>query len=140
MRVTPIFKKGSQLEPGNCRPVSVLSMLSKIMERTVHDQLMDHIKKKELFFEQQSGFRGRYSTDTCLIGLCDFIRSEMAGGKYVGMILIDLQKAFDTVDHGILCDKLKAMGVSSIDWFRSYLSDRTQCVAVGGGSIRILWG
>ena len=54
----------------------------------------------------------------------------MAKGNYVGMVLIDLQKAFDTVDHGILLDKLHAIGLSSISWFDSYLSDRRQCVEV----------
>ena len=71
-----------------------------------------------------------FSTDTRLTGLTDFIRAEMGHGRMVGLVLIDLQKAFDTVDHVILLEKLKAIGVSSAAWFRSYLADRSQCVEV----------
>ena len=131
-QVTPLFKKGSKLDVGNYRPVSVLSVLSKILERAVHDQLSGYFLKRDLLYEQQSGFRGSFSTDTCLIGLSDFVRAEMGKGKLVGLVLLDLQKAFDTVDHGILIDKLKAMGVSCTSWFGSYLSGRTQCVEVDG--------
>ena len=60
------------------------------------------------------------------------MKKEIGKGKFVGMVLIDLQKAFDTVDHGILIEKLRAMGVDNIDWFRSYLSDRRQCVDIAG--------
>ena len=78
-----------------------------------------------------SGFRGGYSTDSCLIGLTDFIKCEIGKGNLVGMVLIDLQKAFDTCDHLVLLQKLERMGVAS-HWFRSYLSGRRQCVQVGG--------
>ena len=60
------------------------------------------------------------------------MKKEIGKGKFVGMVLIDLQKAFDTVDHGILIEKLRAMGADNIDWFRSYLSDRRQCVDIAG--------
>jgi hypothetical protein len=66
------------------------------------------------------------------LGAYAFVKSEMSKGKYVCMVLIDLQKAFDTVDHAIFLKKLSAMGISSLDWFRSYLSDRKQCTSVGG--------
>ncbi len=55
----------------------------------------------------------------------------MANGSYKGMVLLDLQKAFDTVDHAILCEKLEAMGIGSTNWFKSYLSERTQKVIIG---------
>ena len=73
-----------------------------------------------------------YSTDSCLIGLTDYIKAELGKGNLVGMVLIDLQKAFDTVDHAILCEKLRSIGVSSIPWFESYLGNRKQCVEVNG--------
>jgi ribonuclease P/MRP protein subunit RPP40 len=79
----------------------------------------------------RSGFRGGFSTDSCLFGLSDFIKGEMGKGNLIGMVLIDLQKAFDTVDHFILLEKSCAMGVTSISWFHSYLSQR-QCVEVNG--------
>ena len=133
-KVVPIYKKGSKLDPGNYRPVSVLNVLSKILERAVHGQLSDYLEKKNVLFKNQSGFRSRYSTDTCLISLTDYVKKEIQKGNYVGMVLIDLQKAFDTVNHEILLSKLEAIGVKpdSCSWFRSYLFDREQCVEVNG--------
>jgi hypothetical protein len=127
-RVRPIFKKGSKLDPGNYRPVSILTVLSKILERTVHGQLVSYLKEKGLLYEFQSGFRDRYSTDTCLLDLAEYIKGEFSKGNLVGMVLIDLQKAFDTVDHGVLLSKMKIMGITSLDWFSSYLTGRQQCV------------
>ena len=84
------------------------------------------------------GFGGGYSTDSCLIGLTDFIKREISHGNLVGMVLIDLQKAFDTVDHGILNEKLRSIGVSSTSWFDSYLENRRQCVDVKGSRSEFL--
>ena len=85
----------------------------------MYDQLEEYLSEKNSIYSLQSGFRRIYSTDTCLIYLTDYIRSKMAAGKYTGMVLLDLQKAFDTVDHEILCSKLQAMGihVNSAKWF-----------------------
>ena len=131
-KVVPLYKKGSKLDPGNYRPVSILCVLSKVLERAVHSQLGEYLERRGLIFDHQSGFRGGYSTDSCLIGLTDYIRGEIGKGNLVGMVLIDLQKAFNTVDHGIFLDKLRAIGVSSTAWFGSYLKDRRQCVEVNG--------
>ena len=131
-RVIPLFKKGSRLDCGNYRPVSILNVLSKILERAVHGQLVSYLTKKGVLTDSQSGFRPGFSTDTCLLGLSEFVRRELSGGNLVGLVLLDLQKAFDCVDHGILLEKLGRMGVGSLDWFRSYLSGRRQCVTVDG--------
>ena len=131
-RVTPLFKKGSRLDCGNYRPVSILNVLSKILERAVHGQLVSYLTKKRVLSESQSGFRPGFSTDTCLVGLTDFVRRELSRGKLVGLVLLDLQKAFDCVDHEILLRKLGFMGIKSVDWFRSYLTGRKQCVQVEG--------
>merc|ERR1712030_152638 len=99
----------TRLEVGNYRPVSLLCIISKLLERAIYVQLYDYLKSNQLFYEFQSGFRKSYSTDTCLINLMDYIRQLTFKGQYVGMVLLGLQKAFDTVDHEILCNKLKAM-------------------------------
>ena len=130
--VKPLFKKGSRLEAGNYRPVSVLCIVSKVLERAVYVQLYEYFKKHQLIYEFQSGFRKSYSTDTCLINLMDHIRNLIYKGHYVGMVLLDLQKAFDTVDHDILCDKLEAMGLDFTKWFKSYLENRQQVVVANG--------
>ena len=119
-------------------PISILNVLSKILERAAHSQLSEYLEKRGLLFENQSGFRGGYSTDSCLIGLTDFIKGEIGKGNMVGMVLIDLQKAFDTVDHNVLREKLRSIGVSSTAWFESYLSDRRQCVDVCGSRSEFL--
>ena len=133
-KVKPLFKKGSRLDVGNYRPVSILCIVSKILERAVLVQLEKHLNENNLLYANQSGFRKSYSTDTCLISLMDHIRMEMSQGKYVGMVLLDLQKAFDTVDHDILCKKLEAMGLDFTDWFKSYLGNRKQIVIANGVS------
>ena len=96
-RVTPIHKKNSKLDAGNYRPVSILSTISKLFERIVYDQLDEYLRAHKLLYEYQSGFRSAYSTDTCLVHLTDYVKQEQDKGHYIGM---DLQKAFDTVDHG----------------------------------------
>ena len=100
----------------------------------MYEQIETYLDEKKLLYDFQSGFRGRFSTDTCLIHLTDFIKFEMDKGNLVGMVLLDLQKAFDTVDHGILLMKMEALGFNQdiIRWFRSYLSDRKQLVDVSG--------
>ena len=104
-RVVPLFKKHKRSEVGNYRPVSVLSVVSKILERAVYTQLEDYLVKKKLLFDFQSGFRSNFSTDSCLAYLTDYIKTQTSKGLYTGMLMLDLQKAFDTVDHDILCKK-----------------------------------
>ena len=129
-RVKPLFKKNARTEVGNYRPVSILSVASKILERAVYVQLENYLTQNKILYELQSGFRGSFSTDTCLTYLTDYIHKQTSSGYFTGMVLIDLQKAFDTVDHVILIQKLEAMGVYSVEWFRSYLSGRRQIVNV----------
>ena len=133
-RVVPLFKKNDKTEVGNYRPVSILSIISKVFERVVYDQVEAYLDQKKLLYKFQSCFRSRFSTDTCLIHLTDFIKFQMDKGHYVGMVLLDLQKPFDTVDHNILLMKLEAIGLNEdvIRWFRSYLTDRQQLVDVSG--------
>ena len=133
-KVKPLFKKNSRLDVGNYRPVSILCIMSKLLERAVHYQLQEYLESNDLLFAKQSGFRKSYSTDTCLINLTDQIRVEISKGNYVGMVLLDLQKAFDTVDHEILCNKLETMGIDFTDWFKSYLGGRKQIVIANGVS------
>ena len=133
-RVVPLYKKNDKTEVGNYRPVSVLSIISKIFERIVYNQVESYLNDKNLLYDFQSGFRSKFSTDTCLIHLSDYIRFQHDKGNLVGMALLDLQKAFDTVDHSILIMKLQCIGLGNdvICWFKSYLSCRQQLVDISG--------
>ena len=86
--------KNNPLDVSNYRPVSILSIVSKILERSIFFQLNEFLTKNNLLYEYQSGFRSRYSTDTCLMHLLDYIKGNNARGLYTGMIMLDLQKAF----------------------------------------------
>ena len=123
-KVKPLFKKNSRLDVGNYRPVSILCIVSKILERSVYVQMEKYLNENNIIYGNQSGFRKGFSTDTCLINLTDHIKMQLSQGNFVGMVLLDLQKAFDTVDHDILCNKLEAMGMDFTDWFKSYLGGR----------------
>ena len=131
-RVVPSFKKSDKTETGNYRPVSILNIVSKVLERVIYDQFEGFLIQNKLLFEYQSGFRRGFSTDTCLTHLSDYIRFQMDKSSLTGMVLLDLQKAFDTVDHRILLMKLETIGLNAdcLRWFQSYLSGRTQLVNV----------
>ena len=105
-----------------------------MFERVVYDQVEAYLDQKKAFVQIQSGFRGRFSTDKCLIHLTDYFKLQMNEGNYVGMVLLDLQQAFDTVDHNIFLMKLEGIGLNQdvVRWFRSYLADRHQLVDVSG--------
>ena len=103
-----------------------------MLEKVIHDQTQSFLTKNNLLYNYQSGFRKSHSTDTCLTYLSDKILTGIDKGLMTGLILIDLQKAFDTIDHEILLQKLEHIGFSgqSINWFRSYLANRTFLVNV----------
>ena len=96
------------------------------MERVVHNQTQEFLNEKNIIYRYQSGFRKDYSTNSCLSYLCDKILKGFDSGVFTGMILIDLQKAFDTLNHDILLNKMYFGGFSKevVSWFRSYLSNR----------------
>ena len=131
-RVTPLFKKGKRNDMDNYRPISVLPVASKLLERAVHSQLYCFLSKHKLLSPHQCGFRKHHSTESAAISLTDSIRRGMDQGLLTGSVFIDLRKAFDTVDHETLVTKLETFGIADIEltWFREYLSNRKQVVAV----------
>ena len=133
-KISAIFKKDSKLDPGNYRPISVLPVISKFLERIVHTQLYTYLNDTGLLTAEQSGFRKTYSTQTSLHKLLENFYLDIESGKMIGMLALDLRKAFDTVNHKILLDKLKHYGISEIclNWFCSYLESRTQMACING--------
>ena len=133
-KITPLFKSGNSDNEDNYHPITILPTLGKVLERIIHDQLYSNLTDYELLTKRQSGFRKGYSTGTCLIDFLNEIYEEVDQGGACGVLFLDLSKAFDTVDHGIIKIKLKALGVkeSSIQWFTSYLTGRIQYTQVDG--------
>ena len=104
---SPIFKSGDKsIVLGNYRPISVLPILSKIIERTVHNQLYAYLCSRNILSDSQSGFRPNHSTTTTLLEVQDYILNNMDKGFATAVIFLDLKKAFDTVSHKILINKL----------------------------------
>ena len=133
-RITPIFKDGDRTEKSNYRPISVLPVISKLFEKLAFNQLYQYMKENGLFTCEQSGFLRLHSTITCLLKMSDDWNNGLDLGKLVGLVFIDLKKAFGTVDHDILCNKVELYGVQQreLSWFRSYLSNRKQFCRVNG--------
>ena len=107
-----MFKKSSKTDPKNYRPVSLLPLVSKIIEKVVHDQTQRFLDKNYIIYRYQSGFRKFFFTDSCLSYLNNKIATGFESGLYTGIILIDLQKAFDTGNHDILLRKMEFIGFS----------------------------
>ena len=119
------------MDPFNYRPTSLLPLISKIFEKIVHDQMIDCLTKY-ILCKYQSGFRRKHPTNLFLSYLNGKILKGFDNGIFTGMILIDIQKAFDTMDDNILLQKLKAIGfcVDTVNWFRSYLTDQAFLVRI----------
>ena len=118
---------------------SVLPVISRIFEELVTNQLYQYMNDNGHFSSGQSCFFRLYSTVTCLLKNTDDWYNGMDLGKLVGLVLIDLKRAFDTVDHNILCKQLELYGVqqSEIFWFKSYLSNRKRFCMVNGVDSKI---
>ena len=128
--VIPIHKQGDYEKPENNRPISLLPILSKICERTALNQFMPYLVQNERLSTNQSGNKRWHSTETSLIYTTDKILSAIDQKKTTAMVLLDMSKAFDSISHKTMLYKLQDIGASTsaIDWFRSYLSNRTQVV------------
>jgi hypothetical protein len=133
--VTPVHKGGRSVEVGNFRPISILPVVSKVFERIIHQQLYDYLQKHSILHPVQSGFRPNHTTQDVLVGMVDVWRKALDENKLVGAVMIDLSKAFDSVNHTILLKKLERYGVIGTEgqWFKSYLADRKQRVCVTDG-------
>ena len=114
----------------NYMPVSVLPLFSKILEHLMYTRLLSFINKHKLLYSYQFGFRRGHSPDLALICLVDRISNVLENGEYVLGLFLDFSKAFDTVNHDILFNKLECFGIRDtlLQWFKSYLSDREQYV------------
>ena len=132
-KVVPIYKKGELTEPSNYRPISLLSIFNKLLEKLVCRRLVAFLDKCNIIYEFQFGFRKKHSTSLALIEVIDNIYKQLDEQNFVIGVYFDLQKAFDTVDHKILLDKMYRYGIRGNlhSWFKSYLLDRKQYTSSG---------
>lgn len=134
--VQPLLKKPNldPSLPNNYRPISKLPFVSKVLEKVVANQLTSYLTNHNIPDKFQSGFRKKHSTETALLRVSNDIMMSSDSGKCSVLVLLDLSAAFDTVDHGILLDRLREwVGISgsALSWFASYLKERSFSVAVG---------
>jgi len=127
-KVIPLFKKGDITSPANYRPISLLSIFNKLLEKLVYRRVHAFLVKNNVLYDYQFGFRKHHSTSLALMDVINGCKSNIAQqNKSIG-IFFDLQKAFDTVNYNILLDKLSHCGIRGVmyKWFKDYLSNRRQ--------------
>ena len=110
-QATPLYKKGDKIEVSNYRPIPILPILSKILERSVHYQLVNYLEQNNLLSERQYGHRKKRSTELATAYLVDKIRKAADKGLLTGVLFVDLSKAFDTLGHSRLITKLQSYGI-----------------------------
>ena len=131
--VTPVYKSGDKTLMNNYRPISVLPVFSKLLERLIFNRIYSFITEKNILSVYQFGFRKKLSTEMALITAIDKITQAIESKEHTVGLFLDLKKAFDTVDISILLKKLQCYGIrgNALDWFTSYLSNRSQSVKYG---------
>lgn len=131
-KVSPIFKTGKKTDPGNYRPISVLPVISKIFEKTIYNRLDQYLLSIDFLYYKQYGFRPKSNTRSACIDLVTNLKCKIDERQICLGIFIDLKKAFDTISHKLLLQKLNDIGVkeSAYRLIESYLSNRHQVVKI----------
>jgi len=135
-KVIPVFKKGDRSQPTNYRPISLLSIFDKLLEKLMFSRLISYLEGNNILYNYQFGFRKNHSTSLALIDVVDNIYENLDASLTVVGIYLDLTKAFDTVNHDILLYKLQNYGIRGIayQWFKSYLCSRQQYTVINNVS------
>ena len=143
--VTPIPKEGDSLDPGNWRPITVLPLTSKLLERAVHYQIISHLNTNGYLSTHQHGFRAGKSTSTATLDLTRLLTDSYNKGKHTSYVFVDYKKAFVTLDHDILLGKLVQLdfGRNAVNWMQSYLGNRrhiVKCAGVSSNEVSVKYG
>ena len=130
--ITPLYKTKNRSEIGNYRPISVLTSISKILEKIIYKRLYDFLQINKILYNSQYGFRSKMSTVDAITDLIGSVIKNLDDKKFSLVIYLDLSKAFDTVNHTILLDKLYHYGIRGVcfNWFKDYLTDRKHHVKI----------
>jgi hypothetical protein len=128
-KVLPIYKNGSPTSTCNYRPISLLSVFNKLLEKLMSNRLLDFIQRKAILFDNHFGFRAKHSTDFAVLSIIDKIRKAIDERDFSCGIFLDLSKAFDTVNHEILIKKLEHYGVRGVakNWFEYSSTNIISC-------------
>ena len=126
--IKALHKKNCTEDISNYRPLSILSVVSKIFERSATDQIVKYLEENKLLNPTQHAYRKKHSTTTCLMEVIDYINDQRDKGKIVGLASLDLSKAFDSINHTHLLNKLAKIGLDpeTVKWCKSYLEERKQ--------------
>ena len=127
--VIPLQKVGNKTDVNNFRPISLLPLPGKLLEKIIHNQTMTYLENNNILTPHQNGFRANHSTISTIANLTDDIFQAINDKQITYALFIDFCKAFDTINHNILLKKLSKLGFSqnSYQWFKSYLANRSQC-------------
>ena len=130
-KIIPLFKNGDKKKITNYRPVSILPIFSKILEKLMYSRVIKFIVKYNVLYQLQFGFREQHSTSLALSYLVDKVSNSLNDNMHTLGVFLDFSKAFDTVDHNILLKKLDHYGIRglALEWFHSYLTNRYQYVS-----------
>lgn len=139
-KVCPIYKNGDRAQFSNYRPISILPSFSKLYEKLVCNRLMNYLSKHSILHNNQYGFRSHHDTSMAVIDMVDKISAAMDSNEFSIGLFIDLSKAFDTLNHKILLQKLNHYGIRGVTlkWFESYLTNRYQYVEYNGVKSNLL--
>ena len=137
--VSAIYKKDRKTLPSNYRPVSLTSVVCKVLESIIRDNIVKHMNDNQLFSQKQFGFLSKRSTVLQLIRVLDIWSEILDQGGSLDVIYMDFMKAFDKVPHRRLVYKVSKYGIKGkiLDWISNFLTDRTQCVVINGVSSSI---
>ena len=139
-KVVPLYKKDDQLNPKNYRPVSILPILSKVLEKVIYGQIMEYLHLNQLLHPNSHAYRRGHNTTTALISMYDSWTQSVDAGLSTGAIVLDMSAAFDIIDRQLLLKKLSLIGFEDdvVGWLNSYLSNRSQSVCVNGIQSKLL--
>jgi hypothetical protein len=132
--IVPVFTKGEKHLPSNYRPMSLTSIVCKVLEHIIHSKIMSHFDRYNILTDKQHGFRSKRSCETQLVTTIQKIAQNLTSKGQVDVILLDFAKAFDNVPHRRLLHKLKFYGVdgTTLAWISSFPSSRKQLVLLDG--------